>query len=144
RGELAQAEARALEAAAALPWGGADWFRARGQAIIAAAKRGSLEVVEEQVQQIEAVTSSEDPDVRSARIICLSWAASYLIFGARYAVADPLMATIGKLAEADAVLDPQALALLQQVRAVRASSAGDLGRCLTGLEAALQAFEQAG
>ncbi len=88
--------------------------------------------------------SSEDPDVRSARIICLSWAASYLIFGARYAVADPLMATIGALAEADAVLDPQALALLQQVRAVRASSAGDLGRCLTGLESALQAFEQAG
>ena len=55
RGELAQAEARALEAAAALPWGGVDWFRARGQAIIAAAKRGSLEVVEEQVRQIEAV-----------------------------------------------------------------------------------------
>jgi eukaryotic-like serine/threonine-protein kinase len=144
RGELAQAEARALEAAGALPWGGADWFRARGQAIIAAAKRGSLGVVEEQVRHIEAVTSSEDADVRSARIICLSWAASYLIFGGRYAVADPLIATIGKLADADAVLDPQALALLQQVRAVRASSAGDLGRCLTGLEAALQAFEQAG
>ncbi|MFL5306281.1 MAG: protein kinase domain-containing protein [Polyangia bacterium] len=144
RGELAQAEARALEAAAALPWGGVDWFRARGQAIIAAAKRASLDVVEEQVRQIEAVTSSEDPDVRSARIICLSWAASYLIFGGRYAVADPLMGMIGKLADADAVLDPQALALLQQVRAVRASSAGDLGRCLTGLEAALQAFEQAG
>src|SRR6185312_14943907 len=144
RGELAQAEARALEAAAALPWGGADWFRARGQAVIAAAKRGSLDVVEEQVREVEAATSSEDPDVRSARIICLCWAASYLIFGARYAVADPLMATIGKLAEADAVLDPQALALLQQVRAVRASSAGDLGRCLTNLESALQGFEQAG
>lgn len=144
RGELAQAEARALEAADALPWCGAAWLRARGQAIIAAAKRGRLDVVEEQVRQVEAATSSEDPDVRSARIICLSWAANYLIFGARYAVADPLMATIGKLADADAVLDPQALALLQQVRAVRASSAGDLGRCLTGLESALQAFEQAG
>jgi len=144
RGELAQAEARALEAADALPWCGAAWLRARGQAIIAAAKRGRLDVVEEQVRQVEAATSSEDPDVRSARIICLSWAANYLIFGARYAVADPLVATIGKLADADAVLDPQALALLQQVRAVRASSAGDLGRCLTGLESALQAFEQAG
>ncbi len=144
RGELAQAEGRALEAADALPWGGAEWLRARGQAIIAAAKRGSLDVVEEQVRQVEAAASSEDPDVRSARIICLSWAASYLIFGARHAVADPLMAMIGKLAEADAVLDPQALALLQQVRALRASSAGDLGRCLTGLESALQAFEQAG
>ena len=144
RGELAQAESRALEAAAALPWGGAEWLRARGQAIIAAAKRGSLDVVEEQVRQVEAAASSEDPDVRSARIMCLSWAATYLIFGARHAVADPLMAMIGKLAEADALLDPQALALLQQVRALRASSAGDLGRCLTGLESALQAFEQAG
>ncbi len=144
RGELAQAEARALEAAEALPWGGADWLRARGQAIVAAAKRGGLDVVEEQVRLIEASMVDEDPDVRSARVISLSWAANYLIFGARYAAADPLMAKIGALADADAVLDPQALALLQQVRAVRASCAGDLGRCLTGLESSLHAFEQAG
>jgi tetratricopeptide (TPR) repeat protein len=144
RGELAPAEDRALEAAAALPWGGAAWLRARGQAIIAAAKRGRLDVVEEQVRQVEASEISVDPDVRSARIVCLSWAANYLIFGGRHAVADPLMTTIGALAaQADALLDPQALGLLHQVRAVRASSSGDLGRCLTGLEAALQAFEQA-
>ena len=35
-------------------------------------------------------------------------------------------------------------ALVHQVRAARASAAGDLGRCLGGLESALQAFEQAG
>ncbi len=33
---------------------------------------------------------------------------------------------------------------MHQVRAARASAAGDLGRCLSGLESALQAFEQAG
>ena len=33
---------------------------------------------------------------------------------------------------------------MHQVRAARASAAGDLGRCLGGLESALQAFEQAG
>ena len=52
---------------------------------------------------------------------------------------------IGALSgERDAALDPQALGLVHQVRAVRASAAGDLGRCLAGLESALQAFEQAG
>ena len=94
---------------------------------------------------MEASPLTADPAIRSARIISLAWGAHFLVFGGRYVIADPLIATIGALAgEPDAALDPQALGLLHQVRAVRASAAGDLGRCLTGLESALQAFEQAG
>jgi tetratricopeptide (TPR) repeat protein len=145
RGELEEAERRALAAAAELPFGGAAWLRAQAQAIIAAAKRGQLEAVDRQVRLVEASPLTADPAVRSARIICLAWAANFLIFGGQHAIADPLIAAIGALAgEPDATIDPQALALLHQVRAVRASAAGDLGRCLTGLESALQAFEQAG
>ena len=145
RGELAEAERRALAAADDLPSGGSPWLRALAQAIIASGKHGRLEAVERQVRLVEASPLTSDPAVRSARIICLAWGANFLVFSGRHAVADPLIAMIGALAgERDAALDPQALGLLHQVRAVRASAAGDLGRCLTGLESALQAFEQAG
>jgi len=144
RGELAEAERLALAAAADLPAGGAAWLRALAQAIVAAGKHGRLEAVEREVAEVEASPLTADPSIRSARIISLAWGAHFLVFGGRYAIADPLIATIGALAgEPDAALDPQARGLLHQVRAVRASAAGDLGRCLTGLEAALQAFEQA-
>ena len=145
RGELAEAERLALAAAADLPVGGAAWLRALAQAIVAAGKHGRLEAVEREVAEVEASPLTADPAIRSARIISLAWGAHFLVFGGRYAIADPLIATISALAgEPDAALDPQALGLLHQVRAVRASAAGDLGRCLTGLESALQAFEQAG
>ncbi|HVV52987.1 MAG TPA: AAA family ATPase, partial [Polyangia bacterium] len=145
RGELAEAERRALAAAQDLPAGGSAWLRALAQAIIAAGKHGRLEAVEAQVRLVEGAPLTAEPAVRSARIISLAWGANFLVFGGRHAVADPLIAAIGALAgEPDAALDPQALGLLHQVRAIRASAAGDLGRCLTGLESALQAFEQAG
>ncbi len=145
RGELAEAERWALAAAEDLPSGSSPWLRALAQAIIAAGKHGRLEAVERQVRLVEASPLTSDPSVRSARIISLAWGANFLVFGGRHAIADPLIATIGALAgERDAALDPQALGLLHQVRAVRASAAGDLGRCLAGLESALQAFEQAG
>jgi tetratricopeptide (TPR) repeat protein len=144
RGELGEAERRALEAAAELPRGGTAWLRAESQAIIAAAKHGRLEAVERQVQLVQEAPPAADPGACSARIICLAWAANYLIFGGRNQVADPLMRTIASLAGDSEALDPQALGLLHQVRAARASAAGDLGRCLSGLESALQAFEQAG
>src|SRR5262249_8943767 len=64
--------------------------------------------------------------------------------GGRHAAADALMSLIGSLAEGLADTDLQAVALTHQLRAARASAAGDLGGCLTRLESALQAFEQAG
>ena len=145
RGELAEAERLALAAAADLPAGSVPWLRARAQAIIAAGKHGHLEDVEREVALVDASPLTAEPTARSARIICLAWGAQFLTLGGRHALADPLIATIGALSgERDAALDPQALGLLHQVRAVRASAAGDLGRCLAGFESALQAFEQAG
>jgi tetratricopeptide (TPR) repeat protein len=147
RGELDVAERRALEAAAALSPGSAAWLRAQGQAIIAAAKHGRLDVVERQVALARETPRAPDAAARNAQVICLAWAANYLVFGGRTAVADALMVGIATLAqETDGLgpIDPEALGLLHQVRAARASAGGDLGRCLGGLESALQAFEQAG
>ena len=81
---------------------------------------------------------------RNAQVICLSWAANYLVFGGRTDAADALIARIAALAGDFAQIEPQALGLVHQARGARASAAGDLGRCLSGLESALQAFEQAG
>jgi len=75
---------------------------------------------------------------------CLSMAANLLVFGGRTDAADALIARIAQLAGDVSQIEPQALGLVHQVRAARASAAGDLGRCLTGLESALRAFEQAG
>ena len=85
-----------------------------------------------------------DAAARNAQIICLSWAANYLVFGGRIDAADALVRRIAEEAVDAAQVEPQAFALVHQVRAARASAAGDLGRCLSGLESALQAFEQAG
>jgi len=144
RGELAEAERQALAAAETLPPGSAAWLRAQGEAIIAAGKHGRLDVVERQVRLASDTARAQDAAALNAQIICLSWAANYLVFGGRIAAADALVRSIGEHAVDAAQVEPQALGLVQQVRAARASAAGDLGRCLSGLESALHAFEQAG
>jgi tetratricopeptide (TPR) repeat protein len=144
RGELDAALARALEGAAALTPGGAPWLRAQSQAIIAAAKHGRLDVVERQVGLVGETLCAPEAAARNAQVICLSWAANYLVFGGRTAAADALIQRVATLAADVPQIEPQALGLVHQVRAARASAAGDLGRCLGAFESALLAFEQAG
>ncbi len=109
---------------------------------MAAAKLGKLDEVEAQVRDVSRI--APDFGARSAQIVCLCWGANYLMFGGRHAVADEIMEIIGELAGDLSEIDLQAVALVHQVRSVRASIAGDLGASLTGLETALLAFEQAG
>jgi tetratricopeptide (TPR) repeat protein len=85
-----------------------------------------------------------DFGARSVQVISLCWGANYLLFGGRYAAADEIMAIVSDLAGDLSEIDLQAVALVHQVRSVRASIAGDLGACLNGLDTALVAFEQAG
>ena len=68
------------------------------------------------------------PAARNAQIVCLSWAANYLMFGGRidggrraHGRASPSWRATSR------EIEPQALALVHQVRAARASAAGDLG-----------------
>src|SRR4029077_10707194 len=79
-------------------------------------------------------------------------AATSLLWGGRTRAADRLIERIAELAGSTGAgtsaadpggVDLQARALIHQIHATRASTAGDLGRCLRGLESALQAFEQA-
>jgi tetratricopeptide (TPR) repeat protein len=142
RGEFAEAERHALEAAAARAPGSAASLRAIGSALVSAAKQGKLDVVEDLVKRVS--DAQPDANARGAQISCLAWGATYLIFGGRMAAADALMALVSEISRGLPDLDPQAQALIHQVRSFRASASGDLGGTLGGLEAALASFEQAG
>jgi tetratricopeptide (TPR) repeat protein len=142
RGEFAEAERQALEAAEARTTGSTSWLRAVGSAIVSAAKQGKLDAVEELVGRVSA--AAPEAPARGAQISCLAWGATYLIFGGRMAAADQLMALVSEISRGLADVDPQTQALIHQVRSFRASASGDLGGCLSGLEAALVSFEQAG
>ncbi len=141
RGELAAAEERALEAVALLAPGSATWLRAQGQAVVAAAKRANFDRIEQQVREV--MRTVPDFGARNAEIICLAWAANYLIFAGRTALADDLMLTISDLGGDRSELDAQAVALIHQAQAVRNLASGDLAGCLSAFNAALVWFETA-
>jgi tetratricopeptide (TPR) repeat protein len=139
RGELAAAAERGEEAALLLEPGGAPWFRAFTQIALAAGRRGDLDRVEALLGP--ALTAPIRPGADGARVVCLGFCASQLLFGGRLAAADPLHAALGEVSLAS---DAQARGIVHQVQAFRASLAGDLGGCRDGLVAALTAFEEAG
>lgn len=138
RGDLGLAEQRAIEATELLPRGSAGWFRAIHQVVVAAGKLGGFDRVESWIAP--AIAAHPARGAASARIICLIWCATYLIFGGRYAAADALLDAFGPAEE----LDAQTVALIHQARSIRASTMGDPAGCLEGLRAALAAFEQGG
>ncbi|WP_437733880.1 serine/threonine-protein kinase [Sorangium sp. So ce1335] len=137
--ETALAAQRGTEAASLVRPGSPSWFRAIGQVIVAEGKLGHFDRVE-----AWAARAAEAVGALSARVMCLCEGATYLIFGGRYAAADTLIRMLDGVASETAGLDPQAAGLYQQVRAIRAQTKGDIGAALSGLTAALPAFEQAG
>jgi tetratricopeptide (TPR) repeat protein len=142
RGELAQAEQRGLESVEALAPGAALWFRAVGQSVISLAKQGRVELLSRWVER--ALDAAPAPLAQNAQMVCLAWAASFLLVASRQKEADDVMERIEHIAAGLVDPDPQALALLHQARAARASLLGDPAGCLASLEAALVSFELAG
>jgi serine/threonine protein kinase/tetratricopeptide (TPR) repeat protein len=142
RGELVRAEQRGIEAVEALAAGGALWYRAVSQTLISVAKQGRVDLLLRWVER--ALDTPPAPHAGNPQLVCLAWAASFLLVASRRNEASELMNRIEQIAANLADPDPQALALLHQARAARASVMGDPAGCLTSLEAALACFEQAG
>jgi tetratricopeptide (TPR) repeat protein len=142
RGEHAQAEERGTQASRELPPGSALWYRAVGHAVVAVAKQGRSEDLVRWVER--ALAAPAQHEAASAEVLCLAWAASYLMGAGRGAEADALMRRISEVLPALDDPDPQTLALVHQARAARSSLQGHPAACLASLEAALLAFEQAG
>ncbi|WP_437990691.1 protein kinase domain-containing protein [Sorangium sp. So ce145] len=146
RGDLALAEQRGTDAARHLAPGSAPWFAAVTQAVAAASKLGGFDRVERWMDEAVVVTASQGAE--SARSTCLCMGASTLAFAGRPAIVDGLIAEVeramGDGASTGAGAGAEVVAGLHQARAFRAMSGGDPGACVTGLEAALVAFEQVG
>ncbi|MFT3768523.1 MAG: protein kinase [Minicystis sp.] len=141
RGELGLAEERGWEASMLVEPGTETWFRAATQVILAAGKRVDFDRVA--AWSDAAATTAPHPGAEAARLVCLGFSASYLIFGGRYEAADQLVAILDE-ALATTSLDARTRAIVHQVQSFRASASGDLGGCRLELEAALAAFEEAG
>ena len=142
RGELALAEERSREVTTLLATGTAPWFRAVTQAVNAAGKLGGFDRVMRWVDP--AVTAVPERGAGGAQVACLAWIATHLIFGGRYADADAVLGDLDHAAGDLRRMDPQVIAGLHGVRAIRATVTGDLGAGLDGFRAALAAFEQTG
>ncbi|WP_437732064.1 serine/threonine-protein kinase [Sorangium sp. So ce1335] len=146
RGDLALAEERGTEAARHLAPGSAPWFAAIAQVVAAASKLGGFDRVEAWMGA--AIDAPALGGAESARSTCLCAGASTLAFAGRPAVVDALLAAVERAvrdgAATGAGAGAEVVAGLHQARAFRAMSGGDPGACVTGLEAALAAFEQVG
>jgi tetratricopeptide (TPR) repeat protein len=127
---------------AALLRGGPLWYRAVAQTLIAVAKQGKIDEVLRWVD--EACGAAPAPDAGNMQVVCLAWATSFLLVASKQKEADALMERIAGIVPALAEPDPQALALVQQAQAARASLLGQPAACLAALEAAQAAFQQAG
>jgi eukaryotic-like serine/threonine-protein kinase len=142
RAEFPHAVARGKEATGALQPGSALWFRAQGQTVVGVAKLGKTDDLVALTRS--ALEAGCDPEAANAQVVCLAWAASFLLVADRRTEAEQLLARLGDLVKQLADPDPQALALVQQARAAQAAVRGDQGACLEALEAALAAFDLAG
>ncbi len=142
RGDLALAEDRAVEATRLLPKGSIAWYRAARQVSIAAGKLGAFGRVE--AWAASATVATPLPGAEGARIACLSFCGTDLVFAGRTSAADGLIAELVAAMTDPSSLAPQVAAALQQLRGVRAAYAGDIAACIAGFEAALAAFERAG
>ncbi|WP_437925643.1 protein kinase [Sorangium sp. So ce291] len=146
RGDLALAEERGTEAARHLAPGSAPWFAAIAQVVAAASKLGGFDRVERWMSEAIAAPALEGAE--SARSTCLCAGAATLAFAGRPAVVEALLAAVERAlcdgASTGAGAGAEVVAGLHQARAFRAMSGGDPGACVTGLEAALSAFEQVG
>ncbi|WP_437777356.1 protein kinase domain-containing protein [Sorangium sp. So ce1097] len=142
RGELALAVERGTEAARHLAPGSAPWFTAIEQVVAAMGKLGDFDGVERWTGAAAAQPAARGAE--SAKCTCLSMAASTLAFSGRLAVVDALIAAVERALGDGSATGAEVVAGLHQARAFRAMSGGDPAACVTGLEAALAAYEQVG
>ena len=142
RGELAEAEALASEAAALLPRGSAGWYRAMGRAITAAGKRGSTGRSEARAREASAAVPGEG--ALGGLVLCLSAASAELTLAGRYAAAGALLSEGRALASDAPAIDDQVLGMLHEAEALMAHHASDHEATLHGIEAALAAYVRAG
>jgi serine/threonine protein kinase/tetratricopeptide (TPR) repeat protein len=146
----ADARRRSEEAAALLPRGSADFFRALGTAIVASAVLGGTSEVDQRLSEVAGIEPA--PGGESDQLVALSRGCFQLIFAGRFDVADAILARItqraaplldASLGPASSRFDAMAVAQVHHVIGLREAHRGYLGTLIQHLEAALPAFERA-
>lgn len=140
--DYAGAKARGEEAAALLPPGSRDWYRALGSAIVASARLGDFASLD--ASFAEVLRSTAEPGELAEQVIALCRGTFQLIFSTRFAEADDVLARIAQMVGDGAGLDALTMGQVHHVRGVRAAMVGDVSTFLEHLSRAVDAFERAG
>jgi eukaryotic-like serine/threonine-protein kinase len=117
------------------------FFRALGEGLVAASRRGDATVAGRLLERLLAAESR--PEKRSAHLYCLALAARQVFHEGRAEDAEQLVSRAEALAREGGV-EAWALAELERLRGARARHRGDLAGDLAGYSAALAAFEAIG
>ena len=142
RSDYAAADRHGEAALGLLAVGSADWFRAAGAAIVAAARLGDYAAVDRRFEAALAAPCA--PDAVAAQLICLCRGTFQLVFNGRLARADEILARIAAIHGGGEAVDALTTAQVEHVQGVRWAHVGDVGRFLRHLQAAVDAFERAG
>ena len=142
RGELAQAEAAAVEAMTLLAAGDVAWFHAAREAIAANGRLGRFDQVARWASEVIACKGT--PAIAGAQLAALAPAAGQMIYAGDIEAAARLLLQIERISADAGKLDPAVAARLYQVRALLADHERDLEAALGHHESALQRFERAG
>ncbi len=140
--DYAGAARRAAEAAELVDPGGADWFRAKANAIVSSARLGDTTGVDRHFD--EALASECASGAEAARLVCLCRGTFQLVFAARFEQADRALERIASLAAEAPSVDALTSAQVSHVQGVRAAHVGDVATFKRHLEAAVESFERAG
>ncbi|MFO0590436.1 MAG: protein kinase [Polyangiaceae bacterium] len=146
RGDPAEAEARAIEAAGLLGEGTLAWFAAVATIVRAGGQAGHNDVVAAWALRAEAAAPAGDraAEAHAAKIVAIAKAASQLLWAQRAAEAVPLADRLLALAGDLGALSPSASGWVHRVLADRAFLVdGRMDAMAAALEAASTAFERA-
>jgi len=140
-GKLQQAQHHAEQALQFLTPKAGRYFRALGEALVAASRRGDAATAGRLLGILRQAESR--PERRSAHLFCLALAARQVFHEGRSEEAEELVARAEALAAEDGI-DAWALAELDRLRGARARHRGDVAGDLAFYAAALASFEQIG
>lgn len=140
-GRLQETQQHAEQALEELEPHGRPFFRALGEALMAASRRGDAAVAARLLERLREARSL--PEKRSDHLFCLALAARQVFHEGRSEDAEELVARAEELAR-EGGAEAWALAELERLRGARARHRGDLAGDLAGYSAALAAFEAIG
>ncbi|MDI1447069.1 serine/threonine-protein kinase [Polyangium sp. 6x1] len=141
-GDAERGSSWARKAVSLLPRGSSAYFRAIGEIVSSAGRRGAWDEVERWLDEALALEASRE--ARSAQIACVCPGATLLLQAGRTERAARVSERAQALASGVRDLEPYAVGRIGQLRAFRALHEGDLAGARRGYVRSMALFESAG